>query len=513
MTKKTDKYTVPEEILEKHKFGIELARNYWVLNLPTGISDEDFDKIEKAAREDGLELRDYVYQEIQGTRYPNAPYITKIEKTQVQGSMMEAVREFTEQYRQTYGEDIFWIPKYDGSSLAGYYDTTTGRCIRVITVGGSNLGSDGIDQTKKFSRYFPELPNTGICAIQAECLIALEHGFGESSRQKANGLVNSKYMEDQVDCLAGIRGFRYFLDPSCPMSIETAKLSYRDIMCGLVRRTYNMSGDCKFSGGYVMTLEDLENLGEEVVNKDIWKTDTGTFLVDGLVAYTYGGVCLQALKYKDAGRGEASEVLSIKWNNQITKGKDSWSANAIINPVVVRGSKCTKPTVGSIKKMVDTGLSKGAKVTIILANSTIPQVSNVIEKGNLDYEWPTCSCGHKMGSDDIFGALLKCGNPDCSERFGRMISYLGTCQTFYDIDLNKLLIIDRFKWEEKTDLSVVMPDLEKIIQNNLGAEEFNNYLKQYLKTDLQKRNLDLITLPAYKSLLQYVTGNNQGIIQ
>ena len=58
-----------------------------------------------------------------------------------------------------------------------------------------------------------------------------------------------------------------------------------------------------------------------------------------------------------------------------------------------------------------------------------------------------------------------------------------------------------------------MPDLEKIIQNNLGAEEFNNYLKQYLKTDLQKRNLDLITLPAYKSLLQYVTRNNQGIIQ
>ena len=50
-------------------------------------------------------------------------------------------------------------------------------------------------------------------------------------------------------------------------------------------------------------------------------------------------------------------------------------------------------------------------------------------------------------------------------------------------------------------------------RSNLGAEEFNNYLKQYLKTDLQKRNLDLITLPAYKSLLQYVTGNNQGIIQ
>lgn len=513
MTKKTENI-IPQEILEKHKFAIEAARNYWVLCLPTGLSDQDFDKLEREARKDGLELRDYVYQEIQGTRYPNAPYITKIEKIQVQGSMLEAVRNFTVQYRQTYGEDVFWIPKYDGSSLAGYYDTVTGRCTRVITIGGSNLGSDGIDQTKKFSRYFPDLPGTGICAIQAECLVALEHGFGESSRQKANGLVNSKYLEDQVDCLAGVRGFRYFLDPDCPYSIETSKLFYKDIICNLIQKTYNMSGDCKFSGGYVMTLEDLEKLGQDIVEKDIWKTDTGTFLIDGLVAYTQSGVCLQALKYKDAGRGEASEVLGIKWNNQITKGKDSWSANAIINPVVVRGSKCTKPSVGSIKKMVDTGLSKGAKVTIILANSTIPQVSNVIEQGNLDFEWPTCSCGHTMGPDDIFGALLKCGNPDCSERFCRMLNYLLSCQTFNDIDLNKLLIIDRFKWEEKTDLTVVIPDIKNIIINNLGVDELNNYLKQYLKTDLQKRNLDLVILPAYKSLLHYyVTGNNQGIVQ
>lgn len=491
-------YTVPEEILLKHSRALEAARNYWVLHLPTGMLDEEFDLLEQKAREDGLELRDYVCQEIQGTRSENADYITKIPKKQIDSDMYEAIIAFTNEYRASTGEELYWIPKYDGSSLAAYYDTATGRCIRVVTVGGSNLGSSGIDQTKKLARYFPNLPNTGICAIQAECLVPLECGYGESSRQKANGLVNSKFLDDQVDSLIAIRGFRYFLDPSHPKSMILANMSYREVM-SRIPVVYNMAGKCKFSMGFVNTVEELL---PDQVNKDIWKTNTGTFLVDGLVAYSQAGVCIQALKYKDAGRREIAEVLGIKWNNQISKGKDSWSANALITPVTVRGSKCTKPTVGSIKKMLTTGLSKGAKVTIIMANSTIPQVSEVLEQGNLDFEWPTCSCGHTMDQNDIFGALLKCGNPNCSERYHRMLNYLRGLKELSDLNLDNLLVIDRFKWSEKADLEIVIPGVWNIISENRGSAALMEYLSPYTTTALQKKNLQLVINPAYNALCQ-----------
>lgn len=491
---KTDNYIVSEEILTKHARALEAARNYWVLNIPTGMPDSEFDYLESCARIDGLELRDYVCQEIQGTRSSNADYITKIPKIQIDGDMYTALVEFTEKYRKESGEELYWIPKYDGSSLAAYYDINTGRCIKVVTVGGSNLGGSGVDQTKKLCRYFPDLPGTGICAIQAECLVPLECGYGESSRQKANGLVNSKFLDDQVDSLVAIRGFRYFLDPSSPL----IDLSYPEIMSS-IPRVYNMSGKCKFSMGFVNAIEGLT---PDFVNSDTWKTDSGTFLVDGVVAYSQSGVCIQALKYRDAGHREVAEVLGIKWNNQITKGKDSWSANALITPVTVRGSKCTKPTVGSIKKMLSTGLSKGAKVTIILANSTIPQVSEVLEKGNLDFEWPICSCGHQMGPTDIYGALLKCGNPDCTERYHRMYSYLCTLRGYSDLNLDKLLVIDRFRWSEKANLSSVIPEVWRIVKENLGSDSLRDYLGNFMSTDLQKRNLDLVIKPAYKALCQ-----------
>lgn len=489
---------IPQEILEKHAFAIEVARKYWVLNELTGIPDADFDQLEILARQDGLELRDFVCQELQGTRSSNAAYITKIPKTQVDIDMWEAMRNFTYEYRKETGTDLYWIPKYDGSSLAGYYDVQTGRCVKVVTVGGSNLGGEGIDQTKKFARYFPSLPGTGICAIQAECLVPLECGFGESSRQKANGLVNSKFLDDQIDSLVAIRGFRYFVDSSYPGSQLTLSMPYIEVM-SKIPSVYNLSGKCKFSMGMVNTFEQFP---ADFVNGDIWSTPTGTFLVDGVVAYSEMGECIQALKYKDAGRREVAEVLGIKWNNQITKGKDSWSANALITPVTVRGSKCTKPSVGSIKKMVTTGLSKGAKVTVILANSTIPQVAEVLEQGNLDFEWPTCSCGHTLSPSDIYGALLKCGNPDCSERYTRMSGYLGSLKNLSDLSLDKLLVIDRFKWSEKANLSVVIPEVWRIVKENLGLDELCGYLGTFMSTPLQKRNLELVIKPAYRALCQ-----------
>lgn len=516
---------ISQEILNKHAVAIKAARNYWVLNLPTGMLDKDFNKLEALAREDGLELRDYVYQEIQGTRVQNADYLTKVKKSQVDGSMKVAIKEFSENFFKQFGYYPYWIPKYDGSSLIGYYDTITGECKRVVTVGGMNLTSEGIDQTSKFKKYFPKLSNTGIRALQCECLVKLEHGFGEKSRQKANGLVNSKFLESEIEMYCNLRCFRYFLDPDCPYTSDTNKYTYQSIMSQLPKYQ-SLTGDIKFSGGFVMTTEELMNFNQ--IEKDIWLTDTGTFLVDGIVAYTKDGECIQALKYKDAGRGETTKVTEIRWNDKSKSGKDSWSANAIIEPIELRGSRVTKPTVGSVSKMVENKLSPGAQVTVILANSTIPQVKDVIEPGNEDYNWPTCSCGYKMSEKDVFGALLKCGNPNCTNRLNNMREYLQIINAktnWYSIDLNKLLILDRFDWHK----ILSEDDYNKLLENlwhSLQKDDFNSF-KELLKikketaktnkktgeiikkevdvlTELQLRNLDLVINPAWTSLKEIV---------
>ena len=68
--------TIDQGILEKHAIGIEAARRYYILGERTGFSDDYYTNVLEAdARKDGLELRDYVMQEVQGMRSMNADYI------------------------------------------------------------------------------------------------------------------------------------------------------------------------------------------------------------------------------------------------------------------------------------------------------------------------------------------------------------------------------------------------------------------------------------------------------
>jgi hypothetical protein len=212
---------------------------------------------------------------------------------------------------------------------------------------------------------------------------------------------------------------------------------------------------------------------------------------------------VKALKYKDAGRGESVEVLGIKWNNQITKGKDSWSANAIIDPIEIRGSVITKPTIGSVKKMVTQGISPGARVTLILANSTIPAISEVLEPGNGDFGWPVCSCGYQMGPSDTFGSLLKCGNPMCSERLDRMKGYLGKLSDPSEINPDKLFIMDRMKLSEIPGFMNGI--IEGFKEGKMSApEDLRDYISRFLTTDLQRKNLELVYRPAWIALAAWI---------
>lgn len=488
-----------EEKIKKWSGLIEAAKRYWIDSLPTGISDSEFDRLEKEALSDGFSVRDYIFQTyLTGTKTKNQ-WIEKIKKFKVEsGKMLDAIKKSADELGIPY--DQLWVDlKYDGSSLAIYIDPLTGKPLRIVTVGNMNLDNFGVDQTAKLIHHIPSTFPKGIKAIQCEALIDINRlsGNPDAARQKANGLINSKYCEAEVASLLTIRAYRYYVDENIPEGLSILSKDYKTVLESLRVVKSPLDGHILFAPADTWTLQELINSNPDWLEKDQIKTSTGVFLADGLVLYNNSGQCQRAMKFSGAGSGtEAIKTIvrEIQWNDQGPKGKDSWSANVLIDPIVIKGCTIKKPSAGSVNKLVKNKITPGAEVGIIMANSTIPMVGEVFKQGDGNYQFPTCACGYKMSENDIYGSLLKCGNKNCSERLERQIKSLGNPKEL--LDLNTLLVIDRFKWENaQVDKSILLGYVEKG-----EKDKFEEYLESFLKTDLQKRNLKLVVGTAWKAL-------------
>ena len=483
-----------QNILEKWATLIEACKSYYVDSKPTGFTDIEYDALEqRALEEDGFSVRDYIFQTyLKGTKGKNS-YIEKIKKEKVLGkTMKDALSDF----EKNLGKKIYIDLKYDGTSIAIYIDPSTGIPKRILTCGNLNLSTEGIDQTYKLIHFLPERFPKGIVAIQAEALVDTNNvDDPEKARQKANGLINSKYCDEEVNNLLTLRAYRYYVDDS-PNGIAIKNMAYPDVLKSLGTTRSITNNRILFSPADVFTVNDLGDWCE----KDIINTTTGSFLADGMVIYDSEGNCIKAMKFSGAGNNSEgkirTKVLKILWNNQVSKGKDSWSANVLIEPITLRGTVIRKPSAGSVSKLVKSNVTPGAEISIILANSTIPMISDVYSGGNGEFDFPKCSCGYQMSQKDIYGSNLKCGNPMCSERLGRMKNYLNSLSDIKNLDLNMLLVIDRFKWQETTVSIDVLIDLVK----NEKPEEYFKYLVSFMKTDLQIRNLNLVWQSSYISL-------------
>lgn len=472
------------------RFGIliEACKRYYVDSLPTGLSDDEYDALEAEALNEGFSVRDYVFEKWMKGKKTMNHYITKFKKQKVVGcSMLEAMQKVDPSH------ELYWNLKYDGSSIAIYLDGE-GHPRNIVTVGNLNTSSMGVDQTWKLLGHLPTQFPKDIVAIQCEALIDTERwkeGVPERSRQKANGLINSKDMADEVEKYLILVAYRYYLKDG------TMTTDYREELGKIPVKTNEKDGHIMFAPATTWTLKELEEGQPGYMETDLTKTPLGTFLNDGWVAYSKDGVCQGALKYSGAGQGDITTIVKgIQWNDQTPKGKDSWSANVLIDPVLIRGVEIKKPSAGSVGKLVNERITKGAEVSIILANSTIPMVGQTIKAGNGDYQWPTCACGYTMGEKDVYGSLLKCGNPMCSQRVGRMKKYLESLPSLNDLDLGPFLVIDRFKWEGK---GVSVETLLKFIEKD-DEKGFYTYLEGPMTTDLQKKNLGLVRKAAWETL-------------
>lgn len=489
---------INEEVLNKWKYLIGYCKAYYIDSSPTGISDSEYDDLERRAiKEDGFYVRDYVFNTfLKGTRTKNA-WIEKIKKVKVHGTMMGAMVDVQNKSDQ----QLYFVLKYDGSSLALYLDPKTGKPLRIVTVGNLNIDDYGVDQTWKLLKFVPKSFPKGIVAIQMEALIDTSRlpDSPERARQKANGLINSKYAEDDVNNLITLRAFRYYTDDS-KEGQYIRSCDYRDVLNSFGTVISPVDGHIRFAAATSWKLGELQTCpGYPETSHTV--TDTGTFLNDGWVVYGKHGDCLGALKYSGAGGDTEvikTTVLGIQWNSQTVKGKDSWSANVLIEPVTINGCTIRKPSAGSVKKLVDKQISQGAEVSIILANSTIPMIGDVFSPGTSPIQWPICSCGYQMGPADVYGSLLKCGNRKCTERFNRMFAYLRTVNTVGDINLDTLLVIDRFKFP--TDPEIPKNFVSLVLSGK--EEESYKYLESYLTTILQKRTLSLVWRSAFDSVYE-----------
>ena len=480
-----------QELIKKWSNLVEACKRYYVDSLPTGILDSEYDALERQALiEDGFSVRDYVFRTYTVGRRVQNHYITKFGKSKVEGKMLDAMQAMETKL----GKKLYWLPKYDGSSIAVYLNPKTGRVKNIVGCGNLNLCDEGIDQTWKLIDFIPKSMPVGIAAIQCEAIIDLRRlsENPERARQKTNGLINSKYCDTEVNSLLTLIGYRYYFeDPNHPGK----NIPYKQMIeSGFKKHVSPLDGHVMFKGADVWTLDELKKMPPGYTETDkLLAKDGSQYLIDGWIYYDQNtGECLGGLKFAGAGSGDnviTTTVKSIQWNNQVSKGKDSWSANVLIEPIHLGGVEIKKPSAGSVSKLLTKNITPGAEVSIILANSTIPMVGDCYKPGNGDYMWPTCSCGYKMGSKDIYGSLLKCGNSGCTERLGRMRLYVESLSDVHkDLDLNKLLVLDRFKWEKTgIDMDLLLSFIEQG-----DSKAYYDYLKSFLTTDLQKRNLDLV---------------------
>ena len=492
---------ISNDILIKWEVLIRAAKNYWIDSIPTGLSDYEYDKLEKQALdEDNFEVRAYVFD----TFYPKDSRVEnervkKFNKIKIDGLMLDKIR--------SYGSDYYYNLKYDGCSLAIYIDPSTGIPKKTITCGNSSLGW-GIDQTWKILGlgFLPPKFPEGIEVIQCECLIDLDRLPSEydpeRARQKTSGLINSKKDDkiEEIKSLLTLRAYRYYTSDS-PAGRAIENLDYLDVIRSFPTVRSKEDGHIMFAPADIFTLEDLEK-NPGYCETDHTRTSTGYFLNDGFIVYSKKGEVVVGLKYPGAGSSSEgvikTHVSSILWRSQASKGKDSWAANVVLDPpVILHGSEVKKPTAGSVGNLLKKKISPGAEISVILANSTIPQAGECFSPGNGDYMWPQCSCGYQMSEKDAYGSWLKCGNPMCSERLGRMRSYIsGLKDIKTELDLNKFLVIDRVKWENTgIDIGKLLGYVE------IDSEDgYKLYLESFLTTKLQKKNLELVYKASYKVL-------------
>lgn len=289
----------------------------------------------------------------------------------------------------TYEEGHHKLPKYDGSSIVIYY--TNGKLDNIVSMSDKDLG---VDQTSKFKNFVPQSVDPIISFIRCECLI--DARLEDNARGKANGLVNSKNMQDEVEDLASLVAFTaHDINGDQLPFEEFAKLS-----------KYNKVRENGIP--YFFRSLEVQQLGYEdgfTMYQDAHVNFR--FAIDGIVYYNEG----YAYKY-DYINSAFSTVRSINWDET---ERELLFPTVSIDPVDL-GATIRNPSTNGVKKLLEFDISEGSVVEVCRSGETIPKIINVVKSTGVKF--PTCQyCGHEFTIDDIVGNGLLCPDPDCPRKY------------------------------------------------------------------------------------------------
>lgn len=335
------------------------------------LQDEEYDYLEKELGIRGLSLLGFKESKVR----------TMDSKTQVKDNFDEVVKSLK-------GTDN--LPKWDGCSLVAYYkyieSTACSHLWKVISK------SSGHDKTKGFSKFFPDKLPGEWKYLQGEALIDLGHGFGERSRQKANGLVNSKTKQKEIDKYITVMIFA----GATPDKVVPGS--------GIMLQRYD-------------ALHNYSPLyhSEWAKGNKYHLPDGRSFLIDGVVAY--GPEKIRGYKFYFTEDAETT-IRKIKWQKS---SYGNYSPVAVFDQVKIEGCKIEKASLGSVDKMIKIGAGIGSKIKVVRANSTIPKISEVITKSS-DYGNACCPyCGTPFDLNKSIGGKVRCWNLRCSYEHDRMM--------------------------------------------------------------------------------------------
>lgn len=292
-------------------------------------------------------------------------------------------------------------PKYDGSSIAIYY--VGGRLSHILSMSDKY---EGIDQTEKFESLVPQVVDPLVSFIRSEVMV--DTRLVDNARGKSNGLVNSKYLQSEVEELVTIVAYSL-------IDYSGYKMPFNDYRSLLLRTTciHRSNKDIPY---FLLSPEihQCELLEKGYASyKDTDANIDFQFAIDGIV-YTEDDSYPVTWAYKYYYLTSAiTEVVDISWRETEREG---YTSVLVVDTVTLDGKTITNPTTNGVPLLLEKSMGIGSKVEVAFSGTTIPQVISVVSTEKVTL--PVCSyCSHQMTEHDIYGSLLKCVNVDCSRKY------------------------------------------------------------------------------------------------
>lgn len=387
------------------------------------------------------------------------------------------------QYWHKYDNKIA-MPKYDGSSGVAYY--TNGKLSHIASMSDKDTG---VIQTDKLRSFVPAEVSTNISFIRFELLVDVRHY--ENARGKANGLMNSKYLQDEVDQLVTLVAFDV-------VDIDSNHVPYK---------SWNLN-PIKNDNRYVF-------IPSPTVDKIILCEERGIaymedydfkFCIDGIVfsedeEYDYSW----AYKY-DYLSVAKTIIKELQW--WYTDG-EGYSCTLRIDPVELDNKTIRNVSTNGVRNIIDKGLGVGAEIEVAFSGMTIPKVVGVITPVEPDLTID----GHVYTEDDIYGGVFKNPNPEDPKRLETREGWMkdeykhrAYILEYLEWFLLSFLNIARWNYESKriNDFSTIKDEvleaIESLDYDRLKQLILDNYGMSYL----QSCELELVIIPTVQVINKYL---------